>query len=68
MCFDRSAPDSPEGYYAGTTASQVVGSGTNTVTEYAGGTVTGTFHFAGHSLSTGATKTISDGNFSTQVQ
>ena len=66
--FERGAPNSPEKYYAGTKSGQVLGSGTITVTKYAGGTVAGTFNFTGQSLITGATKTISDGSFSTQVR
>lgn len=66
--FGRGAATSTDQYYAGTKAGTVLGSGTITVDKYADGTVTGTFHFTGQNLSMGATKTISDGSFSTQVR
>lgn len=55
-------------YYAGTKAGTVYGSGTVTVDSYTGSTVTGTFSFTAQQLGSGATKTISGGRFSVQVQ
>ncbi|WP_426061256.1 DUF6252 family protein [Hymenobacter sp. B1770] len=57
-----------EKYYAGIKAGTVYGSGTVTVDSYTKGTMKGTFKFTAQHLSSAATKTVSNGRFSVNVQ